>query len=166
MGQLTNELAAFPSLHAGWALWVALVVRRNTTNLWLRGLAWLHALITAVVVIGTGNHWILDVAVGWAVVIVAMWLVDPYFLDRREPAAVRVQFNDRVAGAPTEPIERPASDRCPRRRRAPRAGVPTAVRPRPLSQASPAASRLSAWRTRSPSYVVHIGGRLAFRKLP
>ena len=28
MGQLTNELAAFPSLHAGWALWVALVVRR------------------------------------------------------------------------------------------------------------------------------------------
>src|SRR5947209_3039422 len=24
MGQLTNELAAFPSLHAGWALWVAL----------------------------------------------------------------------------------------------------------------------------------------------
>jgi len=109
MGQLTNELAAFPSLHAGWALWVALVVRRNTTNLWLRGLAWLHALITAVVVIGTGNHWILDVAVGWAVVIVAMWLVDPYFLDRRAPAAVRVQFNDRVAGAPTEPIERPAS---------------------------------------------------------
>ena len=33
MGQLTNELAAFPSLHAGWALWVALVVRRNTTQL-------------------------------------------------------------------------------------------------------------------------------------
>ena len=33
-GQLTNELAAFPSLHAGWALWVALVVRRNTRNYW------------------------------------------------------------------------------------------------------------------------------------
>ncbi len=103
MGQLTNQLAAFPSLHAGWALWVALVVRRNTTNVWLRGLAWLHAFITAVVVIGTGNHWVLDVAVGWAVVIVAMWVVDPYFLDRRAPADVRVGFADRIAGPLAEP---------------------------------------------------------------
>src|ERR1700710_1687110 len=52
MGQLTNELAAFPSLHAGWALWVALVVRRTTRNYWARGLAWAHALITAIVVVG------------------------------------------------------------------------------------------------------------------
>ena len=84
MGQLTNELAAFPSLHAGWALWVALVVRRSTRNYWARGLAWSHAAITAIVVIGTGNHWILDVAVGWALVIVAMWLVDPWFADSRQ----------------------------------------------------------------------------------
>ena len=56
----------------------------------------MHAIITAVVVIGTGNHWILDVAVGWAVVIVAMWLVDPYFLDRRALADVRVEFRDRT----------------------------------------------------------------------
>ena len=103
MGQLTNELAAFPSLHAGWALWVALVVRRSTHNYWLRGLAWMHALITAVVVIGTGNHWILDVAVGWALVIVAMWLVDPWFLDGRGPEEVRVEFHDRIAGVPREP---------------------------------------------------------------
>jgi membrane-associated phospholipid phosphatase len=110
MGQLTNELAAFPSLHAGWALWVALVVRRNTSNLWLRGLAWTHAFVTALVVVGTGNHWILDVAVGWAVVIVAMWLVDPYFLDR-QPADVRVAFPERTAGGRPEttsaPVERP-----------------------------------------------------------
>jgi len=103
MGQLTNQLAAFPSLHAGWALWVALVVRRNTRNYWLIGLAWMHAAITATVVIGTGNHWILDVAVGWAVVIVAMWLVDPWFLDGRGPEEVRVEFNDRIAGVPREP---------------------------------------------------------------
>jgi hypothetical protein len=93
MGQLTNQLAAFPSLHAGWALWVALVVRRTTHNPWLRGLAWLHALVTATVVIGTGNHWILDVFVGWALVIVAMWLVDPWFADQRERVAVRLAFS-------------------------------------------------------------------------
>ena len=103
MGGLTNQLAAFPSLHAGWALWVALVVRRNTHNYWLRGLAWMHAAITATVVIGTGNHWILDVAVGWAVVIVAMWLVDPWFLDRGALSQVRLEFHDRMVGDPTDP---------------------------------------------------------------
>jgi hypothetical protein len=99
MGGLTNELAAFPSLHAGWALWVALVVRRTTRNYWARGLAWLHAIITAAVVIGTGNHWVLDILVGWALVIVAMWLVDPWFVDQR--ARVGIVFHERVAGDPT-----------------------------------------------------------------
>jgi hypothetical protein len=99
MGQLTNELAAFPSLHAGWALWVALVVRRSTHNSWARGLAWLHAIITAVVVVGTGNHWILDVVMGWALVIVAMWLVDPWFADSRTKVkAKRIEFHKRLAG--------------------------------------------------------------------
>jgi membrane-associated phospholipid phosphatase len=106
MGQLTNELAAFPSLHAGWALWVALVVRRSTRNYWARGLAWMHALITAVVVIGTGNHWILDVAVGWALVIVAMWLVDPWFEDSRQQVkARRLEFHKRIAGTTAAPAD-------------------------------------------------------------
>jgi membrane-associated phospholipid phosphatase len=100
MGGLTNQLAAFPSLHAGWALWVALVVRRSTRNYWARGLAWTHALITALVVIGTGNHWVLDVAVGWAVVILAMWLVDPWFADSRQRMKVRrIEFHELIAGS-------------------------------------------------------------------
>ncbi|MDX6360965.1 MAG: hypothetical protein QOH37_4019 [Nocardioidaceae bacterium] len=108
MGQLTNELAAFPSLHAGWALWVALVIRRTTKNPWFRGLGWVHAFITAAVVIGTGNHWILDVFVGWALVIVAMWLVDPWFADQRERVAVRVAFNPHLQTGPVEPLIGPA----------------------------------------------------------
>jgi hypothetical protein len=99
MGGLTNQLAAFPSLHAGWALWVALVVRRVTRNYWARGLAWTHAAITAIVVVGTGNHWILDVLAGWAVVIVAMWLVDPWFADSRQQVKNRrLEFHRRIAG--------------------------------------------------------------------
>lgn len=69
LGHLTNQLAAFPSLHAGWSLWVAIYITRATRNRLLRTLGWLHALITAVVVVGTGNHWVLDVLVGWLVVI-------------------------------------------------------------------------------------------------
>jgi hypothetical protein len=106
MGGLTNELAAFPSLHAGWALWVALVVRRSTRNSWARGLAWAHAAITAIVVIGTGNHWILDVCAGWALVIVAMWLVDPWFADSRQQVkAKRLALNRRLSGTGAPAIE-------------------------------------------------------------
>ena len=118
MGNLTNQLAAFPSLHAGWALWVALVVRRNSSNLWLRGLAWVYAVTTALVVVGTGNHWILDVLVGWALVILAMWLVDPWFADQRAVTRVRIRFRDQLMLAPDQrsgarSVEIPGDDRIP-----------------------------------------------------
>lgn len=69
MGDLTNQLAAFPSLHAGWSLWVAIVVWKNVKNRLVRLLVCLGAALTAITVIGTGNHWTLDVIVGWIVVI-------------------------------------------------------------------------------------------------
>ena len=37
MGGYTNELAAFPSMHAGWALWVAFVVQLEVRRRWVRG---------------------------------------------------------------------------------------------------------------------------------
>ena len=72
LGGLTNQLAAFPSLHAGWALWVALVLQRhapdNRRGRWMRMGGWAHAFITGLVVIGTGNHWVADVLIGWLVI--------------------------------------------------------------------------------------------------
>lgn len=70
MGNLTNQLAAFPSLHAGWSLWVAIMVHKISRHRWLRALAWANAVATVLVILGTANHWVLDVAVGWSVVIV------------------------------------------------------------------------------------------------
>jgi hypothetical protein len=69
MGHLTNELAAFPSLHAGWSLWCALVLQRNARFRITKILGWAGAITTAVVVVGTANHWVLDVLVGWMVVL-------------------------------------------------------------------------------------------------
>jgi len=72
LGGLTNQLAAFPSLHAGWALWVALVLYRyapmTMRGRWMRIGGWTHALITGLVVVGTGNHWVVDVLMGWLVI--------------------------------------------------------------------------------------------------
>lgn len=70
LGGLTNELAAFPSLHAGWALWVALALQIYATRRWVRLLGWLYAVGTAIVIIGTGNHFVIDVLVGWMIVAV------------------------------------------------------------------------------------------------
>lgn len=69
LGGLTDELAAFPSLHAGWSLWVALVFHRWGRRRVTRLAGWAYAAVTAVVVIGTANHWVLDVLGGWLVVV-------------------------------------------------------------------------------------------------
>jgi hypothetical protein len=95
-GGITNELAAFPSMHAGWALWVALVLWRFATRFvgWL-GVA--YACGTAAVVVGTGNHWILDVLAGWGVVVVSCSLTSAHFGSARaarngglQPAGSRI----------------------------------------------------------------------------
>ena len=76
LGGLTNELAAFPSLHAGWSLWVALALQLYATRYWVRVLGWLYALGTAIVIVGTGNHWVIDAVVGWMVIIVGWALAE------------------------------------------------------------------------------------------
>ena len=83
LGHLTNELAAFPSLHAGWALWVALVLIYAGVPRVVQGVGLLYALTMAIDVMGTGNHWLADVIVGWAVVLVAFGLVGAW--ERRSP---------------------------------------------------------------------------------
>jgi hypothetical protein len=67
MGHLTNELAAMPSLHVGWAFWVAWAVYQVAgRRLRVAGIA--YAAVTAVVVVATGNHWVLDGVAGIAVI--------------------------------------------------------------------------------------------------
>ncbi|MBF4163055.1 phosphatase PAP2 family protein [Nocardioides acrostichi] len=71
LGYLTNELAAMPSLHVGWAVWVALVVWRAVPRAWVRVLAVAYPLTTSMVVIATGNHWVLDVLAGAGLMLLA-----------------------------------------------------------------------------------------------
>lgn len=72
----TNELAAFPSMHAGWSLWVGLALVVAARRRVVRWLGACYALGTAAVVVLTANHWVLDVVVGWVVVAVpAVWLL-------------------------------------------------------------------------------------------
>ncbi|MEW2612314.1 phosphatase PAP2 family protein [Streptomyces sp. NPDC047880] len=67
---LTNQYAAMPSLHFGWALWCGLVIAVLARRWWVKALGGLHPLLTGVSIVATGNHWVLDAA-GGAVVVAA-----------------------------------------------------------------------------------------------
>ncbi|NGN70093.1 phosphatase PAP2 family protein [Streptomyces sp. A7024] len=67
LGGLTNQYAAMPSLHVGWALWCGLVVWRHARSRTVRVLALAYPAMTALVVMGTANHYLLDAVAGVAV---------------------------------------------------------------------------------------------------
>ena len=85
-----DQFASLPSLHVAWALWVALTVRAATSRRWLRALGGVHVGVTVVVVVVTGNHYLLDVLAGGAVAL-ACWQLAGRRADRpgRVPAALR-----------------------------------------------------------------------------
>lgn len=74
LGSLTNQLAAMPSLHVGWAVWVAWVLAGLATSHRVRVLALAYPVVTTVVVVATANHYLLDAVAGGAVVALAVWL--------------------------------------------------------------------------------------------
>lgn len=59
-----DQFGAFPSLHLAWAVWTAVVAHRLVRTTTLRWLWLCYPMITAVVVVVTGNHYLLDVLAG------------------------------------------------------------------------------------------------------
>lgn len=94
---VSNQYAAMPSLHVGWALWCALLIASLTPRVWVRLLGALYPVLTTLVVMGTANHYLLDAAGG--VVVVAAGLAVQYALTGRSG----------LAAAPEEPVEAGAS---------------------------------------------------------
>ncbi len=88
-----NQYASLPSLHVAWALWTALALATLSRRRWVRGLAVAHVALTVVIVLATGNHYVVDVAAGAVVLLVATRVV--------QWGAVPVR---RTADAPARPV--------------------------------------------------------------
>ncbi|MFR9787851.1 phosphatase PAP2 family protein [Streptomyces sp. MB22_4] len=73
---LSNQFAAMPSLHFGWALMVAIGLITATRSRW-RGLWLLHPLLTLLVIVGTANHYWLDALAATAMLAAALALIHP-----------------------------------------------------------------------------------------
>jgi hypothetical protein len=65
-----NQLAAMPSLHIGWALWVSLILATIASGVPAQAVSGLHVVVTLLVIMATANHYLLDAA-GGAMVAVA-----------------------------------------------------------------------------------------------
>jgi hypothetical protein len=101
-GSATNQVAAMPSMHVGWALWVSIVLAALARRSWTKVLAFAYVATTTSVVVLTANHWILD-AVAGVVLVGACWVVAAR-AHRPPPAATQAPVHDLVR-APVSEID-------------------------------------------------------------
>ncbi|MEV6328397.1 phosphatase PAP2 family protein [Streptomyces sp. NPDC051909] len=126
LGSFTNQYAAMPSLHVGWALWCGVMLWRYGRTPLPRVLGAAYPLLTVLVVMGTANHYFLDAVAGAAVMGAGLLLTPPVrrALDR---------LADRIFGGESERNhprvsdgwETSAGERIPGRRPAPTAADDT-----------------------------------------
>ena len=74
MQAVSNQYAAMPSLHFGWALWCAVAAGSVLRRRWQRRAVYLYPLATLFAIVVTGNHFVLDAA-GGALVLAGGWAV-------------------------------------------------------------------------------------------
>lgn len=75
-GTLANPYGAMPSMHTGWAVWVAAVLGAFVwKRAWQRALLALHPLVTIASIIATGNHYVVDAVAAVAYFLIACALV-------------------------------------------------------------------------------------------
>ncbi|MBY8342354.1 phosphatase PAP2 family protein [Streptomyces spinosirectus] len=79
LGGMTNQYAAMPSLHVGWALWCGVMLWRYGRTRTAKVAAVAYPLLTTIVVMGTANHYFLDAVAGAAVMGVGLFLT-PYMM--------------------------------------------------------------------------------------
>ena len=82
-----NPVAAMPSLHVGMAPVVAWALIKLTPWVWTRALGWAYPVLIAVCIVVTGNHYVLDIVGGLAIVLPAAALAAWIVRARQEPAA-------------------------------------------------------------------------------
>jgi hypothetical protein len=68
LGDATNQFAAMPSMHCGWALWCGIQMWQLGGR-WWRPAGLVYPATMALIVVATGNHFVLDVVAGVGVVV-------------------------------------------------------------------------------------------------
>lgn len=83
LGTLTNQYAALPSMHVGWAVWCAIAVAAATRSAAARAAALLYPAVVTALVVATANHYVVDALLGALLVLVGMTAAAAF--SRRRP---------------------------------------------------------------------------------
>lgn len=73
-GPLYNPYAAMPSLHVGWSLLTGIAMIAAAQSWWLKAAGIALPILMTFAVIMTGNHYLLDIVAGVAVILVSLTL--------------------------------------------------------------------------------------------
>jgi membrane-associated phospholipid phosphatase len=88
--RMVNPVAAMPSLHAAYSMLVAWFFFKRTRRAWVKALLVLYPLIMGFGLVFGGEHYVIDIVVGWVLAIFAVEVSDR-FHDWRERRAERHQ---------------------------------------------------------------------------
>ncbi|MEU5363064.1 phosphatase PAP2 family protein [Streptomyces sp. NPDC005925] len=99
LGGMTNQYAAMPSLHVGWALWCGVLLWRHGGTVTAKVFGVAYPLLTTIVVMGTANHYFLDAVAGAAVMGVGL-LLTPVLTRATDRVRVRARLLPGRAAAP------------------------------------------------------------------
>ena len=69
-----DQYGALPSLHLGWAVWATVIAIRMLPRTPWRQLCWTYPAVITVIVVVTGNHYLLDAVAGTAVALTSLTL--------------------------------------------------------------------------------------------
>ena len=110
LGSMTNEFAAMPSLHVGWALWCGLMLFRYAGDRTVRVLGLLYPVLITLVVLGTGNHYLFDCVAGALLLGVGALLAGPLlrFTDGLRARLLFLRYSPRRLPRHPVPDYRPA----------------------------------------------------------
>ena len=98
LGGLTNEFAAMPSLHVGWAVWVGWYAATHARRTWVRVAAVAYPVVTTLVVVATANHYWLDAVAGAALVGAVIAVTTVVTAPSRHDHATVVRSRDKFGG--------------------------------------------------------------------
>ncbi|MFJ9726983.1 phosphatase PAP2 family protein [Streptomyces sp. NPDC101209] len=98
LGGMTNQYAAMPSLHVGWALWCGVMLWRYGRTRTTKVAAVAYPLLTTIVVMGTANHYFLDAVAGAAVMGVGLFLT-PYVMGVMDRLRTLLSFGPKPSAA-------------------------------------------------------------------
>lgn len=86
-----DQYGALPSLHLAWAIWATIIATRMLAPSARRHWCWLYPVTITVIVVVTGNHYLLDAVAGTAVALCALAVVqgsETYFPRKARADAV------------------------------------------------------------------------------